>query len=293
MIDSAAVALREQYIFADVGRRAAVALEDLRGGDLRTESIDDLEEVCQTLTDVMHEVAGDLHLRFIHHPDAAPDAEDEHDYAKYWAAHAARTAGGIRSVGRVEGNVALLQIGPFLGLPRYAGTWQAAAMHLCHGAAGVVLDLRECFGGTPESAALICSYLLGPEPTHLTDVVSREGTQQFWTQPLLPGPRLGAELPVAVAVSSKTFSGGEELAFNLQELGRARVFGEQTRGGAHPRIGIRVHPKVELALPVAVPRSPRTGRNWEGTGVTPDVPAPASEAVQVAVAELRSRTEKK
>lgn len=107
----------------------------------------------------------------------------------------------------------------------------------------------------PDSTALICSHFFDPEPVHLTDVVDRRGTQQFWTLSLLPGRRVGPDVPLAVLVSSRTFSGGEELAFVLQELRRATVVGERTRGGAHPRIGIRVHPQVELALPVASPRS--------------------------------------
>lgn len=186
-----------------------------------------------------------------------------------------------------QDNIAVVQIGPFLGLPEYAGTWQAVAMSLCQGAAAVILDLRGCVGGTAESAALVCSYLLGPEPVHLSDVLSREDIHQSWTQPMLPGPRLASTVPVIVLVSSDTFSGGEEIAFNLQELGRAIVFGEQTRGGADPRVGIRIHPHVELALPVAWPRSPRTGRNWEGDGVAPDVSVVAGKALHVAVADLR------
>ena len=94
-------------------------------------------------------------------------------------------------------------------------------------------------------------------------------------------------MPLAVLVSSRTFSGGEELAFNLQELGRAIVIGQKTRGGAHPRIGVRIHPEVELALPVACPRSPRTGGNWEGTGVIPDIEVLAEAALERALVVLK------
>jgi C-terminal processing protease CtpA/Prc len=89
-----------------------------------------------------------------------------------------------------------------------------------------------------------------------------------------------------VLVSGETFSGGEGLAFDLQEAGRATVVGEPTRGGAHPRIGLAVHPQLELTLPIARSRGARSGGNWEGTGVQPDVRVPAAEALDAALAHL-------
>lgn len=278
--------VRAAYVCPDTAEKAASALERARDQGMVGDTGGDLSRLCYAATRVLQEATGDLHLRLLHHPDGAPDPADGADYAAYWAEQAATTAGGVRSVRRLEGNVALVELGPFLGLPVYAGTWQSAAMNLCHGAAAVVLDLRECVGGTPDSTALLCSYLFDSEPRHLTTVVDRAGSHQFWTLTVVPGSRLGPEVPVAVLVSSRTFSGGEEMAFVLQELGRATVVGEQTRGGAHPRIGVRVHPEVELALPVASPQSPRTGGNWEGTGVTPDVEVPASAALDHALGVL-------
>lgn len=71
--------------------------------------------------------------------------------------------------------------------------------------------------------------------------------------------------------SATTFSGGEELAYDLQQLGRATIIGERTRGGAHAREGFRVHPHLEVTIPVARPVNPVSGGNWEGTGVVPDI----------------------
>ncbi len=281
--------VRSEYVFAETGQRAAAALEQARDSG-RLDSVGtDLVQLCDAMTDVLREATHDLHLRLVHHAGGAPDPSDAGDYAAHWSQQAARTAGGVRGVRRTPDNVAVVELGPFLGLPVYAGRWQSAALDLCHGASGVVLDLRECVGGTPDSTALVCSHFFDPEPVHLTDVLDRRGTQQFWTLSLLPGRRIGPDVPLAVLVSSRTFSGGEELAFTLQELGRATVVGEQTRGGAHPRIGVRVHPQVELALPVASPRSPRSGRNWEGTGVSPDIVTSADGALERVLTELASR----
>lgn len=59
--------------------------------------------------------------------------------------------------------------------------------------------------------------------------------------------------------------------------------GERTGGGAHPREGFRVHPHLEATIPVARAISPRTGRNWESTGVVPDIDVPADAAHNTAL----------
>lgn len=278
--------VRADYVFSETAERAATVLERVRDQGL-LDLGKGLPTLCEDVTRILQESTGDLHLRLVHHPDGAPDPSDGKEYATYWMEQATSTAGGVRSVQRMGSNVAVVDLGPFLGLPVHAGTWQSAAMNLCHGASGVVLDLRECVGGTPDSTALICSYFFGPEPRHLSTILDRGGTHQYWTLTMVPGRKLGPELPLTVLVSSRTFSGGEEIAFVLQELGRATVIGERTRGGAHPRIGVRLHPQVELALPVASPQSPRDGGNWEGTGVVPDIEVAAPDALDHALRVLQ------
>jgi C-terminal processing protease CtpA/Prc len=81
-----------------------------------------------------------------------------------------------------------------------------------------------------------------------------------------------------VLTSATTFSGGEHLSYDLQQLGRARIVGERTRGGANAREGFTVHPHLEATISTAEAVSPVTGGNWEGTGVTPDIPTTAGQA---------------
>jgi C-terminal processing protease CtpA/Prc len=87
----------------------------------------------------------------------------------------------------------------------------------------------------------------------------------------VPGRRFGPAKPVYVLTGSATFSGGEQLAYDLQQLGRATIIGQRTKGGAHAREGFRVHPHLEATISVARAVSPVTGGNWEGSGVTPDI----------------------
>ncbi len=232
-------------------------------------------------------MAHDLHLRVIHHPDGVPPTEDPSAYEHYWRETARTTAGGMRGVERLAGNVAHLSIGPMLAA---AGpSWDAvtAAMALVADADALVLDVRECRGGDPDTVQLLVSHVVGDEPARLVDIDSRvEGLRQRWTHPVATR-RFGPDKPLAVLTSATTFSGGEEVAFDVQLLGRGTVVGERTRGGANPREGVAVHPELELAVPVARALSPRDGSSWEGVGVQPDVECPAGEALERGLALLR------
>jgi C-terminal processing protease CtpA/Prc len=100
--------------------------------------------------------------------------------------------------------------------------------------------------------------------------------------PFTPGRRFGPDKPVFVLTSGTTFSGAEELGYDLQQLGRATVIGERTRGGAHPVERFRLRPHLQATIPVARAHSPASGGNWEGTGVLPDVDVPAGDALATA-----------
>ena len=99
--------------------------------------------------------------------------------------------------------------------------------------------------------------------------------------PYVPGSRY-VDKPVYVLTSHDTFSGGEDFCYTLQALGRARLIGETTGGGAHPTRGQPLSPTMSISVPFARSVNPVTGTNWEGTGVVPDVSVAAEEAYDVA-----------
>jgi C-terminal processing protease CtpA/Prc len=189
---------------------------------------------------------------------------------------------GIRRVERLDGNVGYLDLRR-VAMAANAGPAVAAAMELVAGTYALIFDLRHNGGGAPDGVALWCSYLLTEEPTHLNDIFHADTgqTRQFWSLPYVPGTRY-VDRPVYVLTSRHTFSGGEELCYNLQALGRAELIGETTGGGAHPTRGFRISPAVHIGIPFARSVNPVTGTNWEGTGVVPDVAVPEAEAYDVA-----------
>jgi C-terminal processing protease CtpA/Prc len=131
--------------------------------------------------------------------------------------------------------------------------------------------------------ALISSYIFGDERVHLNSLYWREQdvTEQYWTLPYVPGKRFGNK-PIYVLTSRETFSGGEEFAYNLKARQRAILVGETTGGGAHPGSSYRLHPHFEVFIPNGRAINPITGTNWEGSGVTPDIPIPQEQDFKVA-----------
>jgi Peptidase family S41/N-terminal domain of Peptidase_S41 in eukaryotic IRBP len=283
----------ERYVFPGLGADLSQLLADrLAGG--RYALVPDEESLAATLTQELQSLNADKHLRLRYSASELPERGDEAAELAAMAAWAQRTAGGIARAEWLDGNVGYLDLRPLLFPPSIAGEAVAAAMTLIAPADALLIDLRQCLGGDPGMVAMLCTYLFGAEPVHLIDMVSRpaaDGTAQIrqsWTMPFAPGRHFGPDKPVFVLTSGTTFSGGEELAYDLQQLGRATVVGERTRGGAHPVEGFRIRPHLQATIPIARSLSPVSGGNWEGTGVLPDVPVAAGEALDAACQRARS-----
>jgi C-terminal processing protease CtpA/Prc len=274
MVRRAAAQVRRRYIFPDRGEGAAAALER-RLAEGAYAGLDE-PALCVTLTDDLRQVCPDRHLRVVYHADEHPERDgDEWDdpdlIAEYW--EAARTQNhGVYRVERLDGNVGYLDLRAIDEAEETAGAL-TAAMTLVRYTNALLVDLRQNTGGSPTGVAFLCSHFFAPEPVHLNDVHEREKVQQFWTYPYVPGPRY-LDRPVFVLTGDMTFSGGEEIVYNLQQLKRATVIGETTRGGAHPVGQFWVGPRISIRVPVARSVNPVSGTNWEGVGVIPDVPTP-------------------
>jgi C-terminal processing protease CtpA/Prc len=287
LVDRLLDRLADSYVFPE---RATAAGELLRA-NLRAGHYDAPvdEGLCERLNADLFEACRDKHLRLIWHPgangDEAPGSEEE--LVAGLREQFRLENQGVRRVEQLPGNVGSIQL-TIIPPATTAGGTIAAAMELVKDTDALILDLRETRGGAPDGVALWCSYLLPDGEVHLNDVVqgAHGPTRQYWTSGHVAGPRY-VERPVYVLVSSATFSGGEELAYDLKALGRATLVGQTTRGGAHPSAVLSLGEHVELRLPVARSVSPITGGNWEAIGVEPDIATPAAEAFEVAYATIR------
>ena len=272
-----------RYVFPDVAAQvAAVLAAGIADGRYPA----DAASLAEAVTADLQSVNGDKHLRLVYHRDPVPPRPGGDDAEEYAAMSrwADQTCGGIACAQRLDGNIGYLDLRPVIFPTAMAGEAVTAAMSLLASTQALLIDVRGCLGGEPGAVAFLISYLWDREPVQLTGLLERgdEQVKQAWTSSYVPGRRFGRSKPVWVLTSATTFSGAEQLSYDLQQTGRATIVGERTRGGAHAREGFPVHPHLETTISVAAAVSPRTGGNWEGTGVVPDVPAAAEDAREVA-----------
>lgn len=159
-----------------------------------------------------------------------------------------------------------------------------AAVDSLRGVDGIVIDLRGNFGGLGAMAPGFAGHFLDRADT-LGVMRMRSGTLYFVANPrrvdTQARPVAPFAGPLAVLTDALTASTSEFFAGGLQQLGRARVFGEPTAGQALPALAQKLPDGDVLMHAIADFGGPR-GKRFEGLGVTPDVAAPLTRAALLA-----------
>jgi C-terminal processing protease CtpA/Prc len=280
-VDTALELLCANYVFPDKAAAAAEKVRQLQAQGAY-EGLSE-EELGERLTAELFEVCADKHLRVRIRPaELRGEGMTEEAALAAWREYLRSTNYRIARVERLDGNIGYLDL---RGVASSAegGRAIAAAMELVSQTDALIIDLRKNRGGSPDGVIFWCSYFFPDDETHLNSIftASTGQTRQYWSLAWLPGPRY-LDRPVYVLTSDMTFSGGEELCYNLQAQGRAVLIGETTRGGAHPTDGFPITDTLEITVPTARSINPVTGTNWEGVGVKPDIEVPAEEAFALA-----------
>jgi hypothetical protein len=276
-IDLLARQVRDHYVFPDVGARLGALLSERLAAGAYQDLSD--EELAAVVTGDMQALHPDPHLRLLYSPAVLPKPADE---LRRLPGEAALAGHGIAKVALLPGNVGLLDIRK-LYRPDESGAAMVAALRVLADADVLLIDLRRNGGGDPSMVVLLCGHLFDVA-IHLNDIDDRllGVVRQYWTAPVVTGPSFGGTKPVYVLTSADTFSGAEELAYDLQQLGRARLVGETTKGGAHPSTRWWIGEHLMSSVPTARAVNPVSGTNWEGVGVRPDVEVPAAQAFDTA-----------
>lgn len=277
VVEAAARALEDNYVFPDIGREIAAKLRAKEQAGDYAKFTDPLE-LAKALTTDIQSVNGDKHLR-VRPVGAAPAAPSRADFA----ARARAENFGVARAEVLPGNIGYVDLRQFLPLFAARETMIATMAKVANTRA-LIFDLRRHRGGAPDTVAFVCSYLFGATPVHLNSIYRRgdDSTTPFYTNPDVPGTRFGPDKPVYLLTSSFTFSAAEEFAYNLQTQKRATLIGETTGGGANPG---STHPLPRgLCVFVSDGRAinPITGTNWEGVGVKPEIPTALAEAFPTA-----------
>jgi C-terminal processing protease CtpA/Prc len=168
----------------------------------------------------------------------------------------------------------------------------------------LIFDLRNHHGGGLDEQDVIFPYLFATK-TPLVKMAMAKSVYDEGGSPLQPGPTLvfknegdkvvatHSAIPgeatalrdakVYLLVSNKTASAGEHFALALQSTGRATLIGEATAGANHFGGGEDINDHFNVWLPIGRTYDIKTGKDWEGAGIAPDIAVDPKDALVVAL----------
>lgn len=149
------------------------------------------------------------------------------------------------------------------------------AVDSMRGCDGIVLDLRGNPGGVGAMSMGVAGHFLR-EPASLGSMFGRESVLEFRASPRkvsAAGKRVRpyATRPLAILLDGRSASTTEVFAAGLQDIGRARVFGETSAGMALPAQAKEL-PNGDVLLHAVADFVTPKGARVEGRGVIPDEP---------------------
>ncbi|HEY0867619.1 MAG TPA: S41 family peptidase [Fimbriimonas sp.] len=285
-VERLAKLMEESYSYPAVGKKMADAVRERnRKGEYR--AFGKGEELAQRLTEDLTSVSRDKHVFVRFSADVLPPepeklTEPSTEQLEEQRKMLALENFGLKKAEVLAGNVGYLDFRYFAPIS-LAGDAYHGAMAAIASTDALIIDLRNNTGSMdPETIPTLAGYFFA-RPVHLGDLQWRWEKQprQFWSAAEVPGKRY-LDKPVYLLTSNKTFSGGEAMAYEFQALKRATLVGERTGGGANPNIIRRIDDHFIASVPSGIAKNAVTGTNWEETGVVPDVPVPAVQALRTA-----------
>lgn len=289
VVDRLIAELKLGYVFPEKAKQLEQALQRYQRS-AGYAAITSANQLAEELTTQIRQQTGDLHLRVRYSekdlPLLPPGGTPSPQVMAEQAANMRGRNYGVERVERLPCNVGYLKLNEFAPA-QYAGETLAAAMTMMSNLDGLIIDLRDNGGGSPETVALLASYVLD-ERTRLNDNYYRidDLTEQNWSTTFVAGKPFGQQKPLYILTSKRTFSAAEDFSYAMKNLKRATIVGETTGGGAHPGRVVRLDAHFGAFVPTGRSISPITHTNWEGVGVAPDVAAAAKDALRVAQTAL-------
>jgi C-terminal processing protease CtpA/Prc len=286
-VENLATIVQREYFDPDV---AANVSTSLRGwlAEGRYAGTPTLQSLADMLTRDLFAMTSDQHLAVAVVQEKGPTGTLVEPAVSSRQVRGQRENFGTQRVEILAGNVGYLNL-TAMYRPEEARETLSAAMRTLRYADALILDLRSNSGGSPGTAALLASYFFDTPELPLFEIINRSGEVRSYATEKMPLPERNESRPLYVLTSARTFSAGEGLAFILQERHRAKIIGETTAGAANPGRPYAVNSQFEVVVPNGKVVTAVTGRNWEGSGVEPDVPVSASDALCIAHASALSQ----
>jgi hypothetical protein len=168
----------------------------------------------------------------------------------------------------------------------------------------LIFDLRNHHGGGLDEQDVIFSYIY-PRTTPLvrmavakaiydsghspiepgkTLVFAADGDQMVGTHSAIPGEATPLrKAKVYALVSNRSASAAEHFALALKTTGRATLIGEATAGANHFGGPRPLNEHFAVWMPVGRTYDIKTGKDWEGEGIAPDISVDPKQALVVAL----------
>jgi len=290
VVHTAAEYLRRYYIDPAVSQKVADALfAHQKRGDY--ESVKDGAAFADLLTKHIREASGDPHLDLVYSQRPLPSGPPPRSITNSAAYTKAMQQENctFETVSTLRHNIGYLKLNAFADVSACQST-ATAAMATLNNADALVIDLRDNRGGFGSMVSFLASYLFD-HPEYLFS--PRENpTRESWTRSPVPGSKFPGK-PVYVLTSGKTASAAEAFTYNLKMLKRATLVGETTRGAAHAAIFHPIDEHFGMGILETKAVNPYADKDWEGTGIEPDIKVPVSDALETAVKHAEARLGKK
>jgi len=274
-------ALRNNYVFPDVGEKAAEKITAALSAGAY-DSLSDPRAFAARLSSDVAAIARDKHLSVSSTNAPPPPPTNSPPTMPHAEA-------GIARADKLAGGVGYIEVVGFPPLPAFKPTLDRA-MSALKDSRALIIDDRRNGGGSPDAVAYLVSFLVPTSHSiDISDIVSRVPKTKTFNRKRFdsqPTPVSFAKIPVYVLTSKNTFSGGEELAYDVQTHRLGKVVGEVTGGGAHPAGPADLGHNFIASIPFGRTENPITKTSWEGRGVQPDLVVPAEDALKVALEKL-------
>jgi hypothetical protein len=189
---------------------------------------------------------------------------------------------GLKKIEILPGNIGYIAIEHFWADSIYGKKTVNAAFQFVSNTNALIVDLRDCGGGSQETVNMICGYFL-EKSIHINDMFDRSTnvTTEYWTKPDRSFTQL-TKIPLYILTNNKTFSAAEEFCYDLQSIKRATIIGETTGGGAHGTFSQDASNSFVLSIPYSTAINPITKTSWEKVGVKPEIATTSDKALETA-----------
>lgn len=196
---------------------------------------------------------------------------------------------GFEEVRYLSGNIGYLKFNKF-SPDKQARDVVDAAFNFLEQSDGIIIDLRDTVGGSPDLVQYMLSYFLSDE-TPLWYVLNSksEKTAEISASNTAAHQGFRGDFPIWILTSRNTASASEIFAGVLQANSKAVLVGETTASAGF-YVGVRrITDMLAFRISLFKPIITATGNNWERTGIIPDIEAPAMDALDRAH-ELSAKT---